>query len=256
MRSCDGWIDRDEFDLFLSRIRDQREINWAIRCIRDFRDIDANNREILLNEVRRRIPRGKIYQNWRDMGLHTFSLLGLGTSAIRQGAQLVLAANGIIPIPREIDRRQITLQIPQPTASQELNTPPSYPEPSSGTDGELLVGKLLEANDWEVVFYSNRRGFGFDIWARRENAAILVEVKSSLRRLGRIILTRLEYEAAIKHRENYFLVTVEGLGRDDPIINFIQDPASVIGSQIERRRTEEYHIPRRAWADVAEPFLS
>lgn len=253
MNACDGWIDRNEFDLFLSRVRNRREVTWAIQCINDYRDINPSMRRNLLNEVKRRIPGRKEYQNWRDMGMHTFSLLGLGTSTVRLGDQLVLTASGVTPVSPKREPRTLTLRVPEPTPSQDLETPPLPPEPSSGTDGELLIGKLLEAEGWEVVFYTNRRGFGFDIWAKKGNTAIVVEVKSSLGRLGTIVMTRLEYEAAEHHGENYILVTVENLDQGPPTINLIQNPVSTISSGITRRRTTDYHIPRRAWKRVAEP---
>jgi hypothetical protein len=197
------------------------------------------------------------------MGLHTFSLLALGTSAFRADQRLLLTERlvelapavrrrptGPPPSPRA--RPAASLRIPTPTAGSELAAPPTAPAVNPGTDGELLVGKLLQVASWDVVFYTNRRGFGFDIWARRGRAALVVEVKSSFEQLGPITLTRLEYEAAARHGCNYVLATVENLSTDAPIVRFIQDPVRVL--RIEERTTREYHIAREAWAAAAEPL--
>ena len=74
LRRTGGHIDRDEFDFFLSRVRDLDEVDWAVDAIAAYRDLNASDQELLHDEVRDRIPGDKAYQNWRDMGLHTFSL--------------------------------------------------------------------------------------------------------------------------------------------------------------------------------------
>lgn len=262
MERCDGWVDRDEHDLFVSRIRSNDEIQWAAECIVQFRELDEQQRGELLQEVRRRIRGAKAYQNWRDMGLHTFSLFSMGMSAIRADQRLMLTTRMVesvaaprfrrVPPGRRAGRQpRAALRIPSPAATAQVSVPPPAPAVNPGTEAEILVGKLLKAAGWEVVYYTNRRGFGFDLWARRGNSAIVVEVKSSVDRLGSVTLTRLEYEAGVQYGRNYLLAVVENLGQS-PTIRFIQNPGNTV--RIERIDTLEYRIARDAWETAAQPF--
>lgn len=269
MTACDGSIDRDEYDLFVSRIRTMREISWAVRGVREFRTLTASERLTILSEVRTRIPGAKRYQNWRDMSLHTFSLLGLGQSAIRVQHRLVLTQRLVeqpatappatrpratrrsraVPTSPAPQRPPTTLLIPAPLATSELATPPAPPASNSGSEGEILIGKLLEAAGWSVVYYTNRRGFGFDIWARRGDSAIVVEVKSSVGTLSTITLTQLEFQSATHHRANYLLATVENLSTENPLVGFVQDP--ILNLKITEHSTNEYHITRAEWGSAS-----
>jgi hypothetical protein len=56
-----------------------------------------------------------------------------------------------------------------------LLTPPVSPEANTGNEAESLIGKMLAAAGWDVVYYNDRRGYGFDIWAKRGNTAFVVE---------------------------------------------------------------------------------
>ncbi|MBI4483102.1 MAG: DUF3883 domain-containing protein [Acidobacteria bacterium] len=261
MADSDGWVDRDEYDLFISRIRRETEAAWAIKGIREFRGLNGYERSELLEEVRRRIPGAKAYQNWRDMGLHTFSLFSIGTSTVRVDQRLLLTATlverGRVPKPERAQQRRVAgarataLRIPEPPRNPGLATPPVAPTVNPGTEGELLVAKLLQAAGWSVVFYTNRRGFGFDIWARRGKSTMLVEVKSSFHGLGPITLTRLEHEAAKEYGQNYILAIVENVS-EVPTVRFIQDPVRTL--KIQKRTTREYHIARDAWAIAGQLF--
>src|SRR5205823_3757915 len=160
-------IDRDEYDLFLSRLRNSEEVAWAIDGIREYRELPTEQQSELLNLVRDRIPGAKEYQNWRDMALHTFSLFSMGTSLVRVERRLFLAADvedlppppGAPPMAPQ-PRQFLPLALPEPPATEELMDPPVGVEANSGSDGELAVGKLLSASGWRVVYYTNRRGFG------------------------------------------------------------------------------------------------
>ncbi|HWR35399.1 MAG TPA: DUF3883 domain-containing protein [Clostridia bacterium] len=252
-----GWIDRDEYDLFLSRIRNDEEIAWAVDGILEFRNVNDAQRQQLLHEVQVRVPGEKSYQNWRDMGLHTFSLFSLGISAIRAEQILRLTRTAVEPVtrvprPAAVVRpvraqRGIALRVPQPPANAALNAPPLPRDPNGGAEGELLVAKLLEAAGWRVVFYTNRRGFGFDLWAKNGEAVMLVEVKSSLARLGSISLTRVEHAAAQQYGNNFYLAAVENLA-GTPTVQFIQNPA---GLTIQEQHTTEYNIRRDVWERAA-----
>jgi hypothetical protein len=97
MRENGGYIDIDDFDLFVSRIRSRDEIAAASASVGEFREFDEDEKAELRAEVRRRIPRGaganpnKPYDNWRDMARHTFSLFSLGEKTYRVGNELFLS---------------------------------------------------------------------------------------------------------------------------------------------------------------------
>jgi hypothetical protein len=263
LENCDHWIDRDEYDLFLSRIRNEAEVEWAIEGIRGFRELNGDQRQLLLGEVRDRIPGDKAYQNWRDVSLHVFSLFDLGVSVVRKGSRLLLTAGvvvtGVGPGENQVEPlaagapheavRAITLQVPTPVATNELAVPPPEPAFNPGTKAEILVGKFLQADGWAVSYYTNRRGFGFDLYAVRGDSAILVEVKSANGQLGSITLTRYEYEAAIQYGPNYILAIVESL-ETEPSIRLIQDPAASM--TIEERPSVTYSINRTEWQATPE----
>ena len=251
MARCDGWLDRDEYDLFVSRIRNATEIRWAAECTNEFRTVSPSGRKLLLAEVRKRIHGSKAYQNWRDMALHTFSLFNLGVSVSRVGQRLILTKTLTT---LETDKKskekkkEISLVIPNPKGSDELGAPPTASDVNTGTDAELLVGKILEANGWKIAYYTNRRGFGFDLWAQRGESAMVIEVKSALRNIGTITLTRLEFEAAQHHGPNYVLAIIENLANPLPNVHFIQNPAKIL--KIDKSEIVEYKISRSEWSKI------
>ncbi len=269
MSNSDGWIDRDEYELFVSRLRNEDEIPWAVDCVGEFRLLEERHRKLLLEDVRDKFPTDKTYQNWRDMSIHTFSLFSLGTSALRVDRELRLLDRALLqpaaPKPTRApvaehalgtpssERLPMPLRPPLATPS-ELVTPPVAPIANSGTDAELLVGKMLEADGWRVVYYSHRRGFGFDIWAQRAEQAVLVEVKSAVKSASTVTLTRLEYEAAQQYSANYVLAIVERLGTSSPVIHYISDPAAVL--TITESISPEYRVARTSWEPAAASQLA
>lgn len=262
LSACDLWLDRDEYDLFLSRVRNDAEVPWCVDGIQAFRQLNDRERNSLLNEVRTRVPGNKAYLNWRDMALHTFSLLNLGTSVMRDGQHLVLlAAERPARAPRRTAAREAAegrapghpvLRLPEPTATDISASPPVDPALNSGTEAEQLVGKLLQSAGWTIAYYTNRRGFGFDIWAKKGDSRLIIEVKSSVAEVSSITLTRLEYEAAAMYGDNYLLAIVDNVGEDEAIVNYVQNPASAL--QLQERSTTEYHVSRSAWAPLATPL--
>lgn len=139
LRESDGWTDRDEYDLFISRVRNNDEIAWAVEGIREFRELTQRQREQLLREVEIRVPGPKRYQNWRDMGLHTFSLFSLGLSAIRTEHILRLTRTVVTPRPAVVQPRvplrqrramPVALRLPVPPANPALATPPVVRDPN------------------------------------------------------------------------------------------------------------------------------
>jgi Holliday junction resolvase-like predicted endonuclease len=246
MRGCDGWIDRDEYDLVVSRLWNATEAEWAIAAISEFRSLSETQRAELLAEVPRRWPASnpKPYANWRDTGLHVFSLFSLGTSAIRIDRRLALCDVGSAERPRALALPPMVID-----PDSELATPPVAPDANTGVDGELLVGKLLQADGWQVVYYGSRRGFGFDIWAKRGDEVVLVEVKSSLGPASTIRLTRLEHEAAQHHSANFVLAVVEELNTTHPRIHLIVSPAEKLS--FTAAATTDYLVSRAGWAGNA-----
>jgi Holliday junction resolvase-like predicted endonuclease len=260
LEQCDGFIDRNEFDFFVSRIRWEAEIGWAVNAIAEYRELSNPDQESLHREVQSRIPAdatGKKYQNWRDVGLHTFSLFGVGKSMVRDGQRLLLVGTWAAPAPaparrRGSDRRVApqtpALRLPDTPEDDELLVPPAAAEANDGTDAEALVAKALQSQGWTVAFYTNRRGYGFDLWARKDRQAMLVVVKSSTGTLGSISLTATEHRAAQQHGAHYVLALVEQLGSDAPRIYMLADPANSL--EIRERQATDYTIARRTWTQA------
>jgi hypothetical protein len=247
LENCNGFIDRDEFDFFLSRMRNENEVAWVIDSINEFRELSIEEKESLHVEVQNRIPGAKAYSNWRDIGLHTFSLFALGTSMIRQEQKLLLTTNWVRdqtkPSIQETDIPQ--LRIPEPPEHEELLTPPTAPASNDGADAESFVAKVLRSQGWEVAFYTNRRGYGFDLWARRDNYAMMIEVKSSLGRLGTVNLTSNEYQAAEEYGDNYVLALVENMDSNSPNLRMVQNPVEYLN--INMQESTSYTIARAEW---------
>lgn len=270
MTQCHGYIDIDEFDLFVSRIRNMSERAGAISAILEFRSLPAKDKGILLSEVEARIPTGKggsakPYSNWRDMARHTFSLFALGQSAIRSGNALLLTGTLVeetaepaksgsgaekkTPQTKPASpKSKSTLKLPASDTPDDLLSPPVSPEANSGNEAETLVGKMLAAAGWEVVYYNHRRGYGFDLWAKKDETAFVIEVKSSLAIASSITLTRLEHEAATKHADNYLLVVVENMA-SEPTFLVVQNPGkSLAFSKIEQT---EFRVSGNGWRKSA-----
>ena len=259
LRRTGGHIDRDEFDFFLSRVRDLDEVDWAVDAIAAYRDLNASDQEQLHDEVRDRIPGDKAYQNWRDMGLHTFSLFSLGTSMVRSGHRLLLTERWVRTVTRGrrpragraqvIRRPQATLRIPEPPEADDLLAPPSAPASNDGSDAESFVAKVLRSQGWQVAFYTNRRGYGFDLWARKNDRPMLVEVKSSVGQHGAVSLTRSEYLAAKTYGASFVLAIVEDMATDSPRLTMVQDPVNA--TEVAEQSTVAYRIARQDWLRAA-----
>ena len=291
LQRCEGYVTRDEFDYFLSRVRTPDEVNWAIDGILDFRDtqrqLTATQNKQLLAELSDLVRRGlsaKQYQNWRDVALHTFSLFGLGTSMVRRNQVLWLTdftlqasledspqehaevsatdnADEPAPVPTigtDIEagqkRKKKVLKLPSPPENDDLLQPPVPPDTNSGAEAEDLIAKLLRADGWKVVFYSDKRGYGFDIWATKGRLAMVIEVKSSLSRLDDISLTQTELDAARAHAENFVIAIVENCRSGTPTVWFISDPASKL--EITESNLIAHRINRSSWTSAATPTIS
>ena len=257
-----GWIDRDEFDLFVSRIRTDAEIAWAVDGIRQFRALAPEERPRVLERVPRRGPlTAKVYQNWRDMGLHIFSFLALGTRAVRIGDRLVrsdVAARPEPPPARRAGRREPVerrrdeipaLRIPEPPAAGNVGLAPPPPVVNDGRGAEVFVGKLMAATGWRVVYYGHRRGYGFDIWAGKGDSVLYVEVKSCTGDASTVTFTSTEMQAAIEYGDNFLLVVVENAGTARQHCWSILNPAARL--RFRARTIEGHVVPATQWRPVA-----
>ena len=284
LKNCDGHIDRDEFNFFVSRVRFEKEIQWAIKGIHDYREtmssLGVRERLALLQSLNALVHEGlspKEYQNWRDVALHTFSLFDIGATMMRNGRELWLTSawvsstggalveageeavvvddevdeSGVKDKPAKGPRVRRALKIPVPPKDDDLLSPPVVaPALNSGVEAENLIAKILTSQGWRVVFYSNKRGYGFDLWASKDDVAMLIEVKSSTDLVGQINLTPTEYEAAKHHGANYVLAIVENAHDQEPQVWFVVDPAN----KVEIREAEElsYKIGRESWTGSAQ----
>ena len=254
LQASSGYLDRDEFDFFVSRIRDIGEVDWAIEAIAQYRNLSTEDQESLHVEVRSRVPGAKEYSNWRDIGLHTFSLFSLGTAIVRDGRRILLTKNWsetqAVIAPGTEDVPVPGLKMPTPEESEDLLSPPTAPASNDGADAESFVAKVFRSQGWTVAFYTNRRGFGFDLWARKEDCAIVIEVKSSVGSLGAVTLTPNEYLAAGDYGDNYVLALVENLGSDNPRLRLIANPREKLS--ITERSAVSYTISRAEWINATE----
>lgn len=249
LEGCGGYLHRNEFDFFVSRIRTLDEVDWAVAAIGEYRQLSDDEQGTLHTEVSARVPNAKAYSNWRDVGLHTFSLFSLGTSMVREERRLLLTSDWVEehtqPITPEADVAPRLRMPVLPDVGEEQLTPPAAPAGNDGSDAESFVAKVLRAQGWTVAFYTHRRGYGFDLWARRENRAMMIEVKSSLGNLGAVSLTANEYNAATEHSDSYVLALVDQLNSDSPRLRMIQNPVAKL--EIEERTATSYVIARAEW---------
>jgi hypothetical protein len=274
MDACEGYIDVDEFDLFVSRIRGPAEMAPAIERIQSFRPLSEGQKQVLRQLVSARIPHGggnplKPYNNWRDMARHTFALFSLGESAVQIENRLYLTAILAMPAAPAAAAAEdeedevtaapvappavppaVTLRIPDAEAPPELLTPPGVPQTNNGAEAELLIGKIFAAAGWQVVYYNQRRGYGFDLWVRKDDQAFVVEVKSFVSLGTSVTLTASEREAAAHHGANFLLVIVENAVSTNPSLHVIQNPANVLA--FNPTQIAQYSVGRAAWLAAAE----
>lgn len=246
----DGYLTRDEYDLFVSRIRHAGEAPSAIESCRAFRSFRSGQQDALLriaSDSTLKAAGKKAVQNWRDQALHTFSLFALGQQLVRQDDTLRLTDTLVTPHSRQSSRPSTSavLKIPTPSLSAALERPPLPPLSNPGNWGEEYIAKLLTSQGWRVTFYTNQRGLGFDLWATSDSSNMVIEVKSSLGRLGAIVLTPLEYQAAQHYGANYVIAVVENVATL-PTVAFVVDPVRSVPN-IRRVHTDNYSISRADW---------
>ena len=234
MESCDGYIDRDEYDLFVSRIRSEDEIAECIEMVNSYRQLSGPAQAELLSVIRNTFTstEAKAYQNWRDMALHTFSLFSLGKTMVRDDQTLRLVDNwchmsdnvSLLDHGEQEERgTEPALKLPKPDTS-DFREPPTTPEENNGAAAESFVASVYRSEGWDVHFYTNKRGYGFDLWASKDDSAVYIEVKSSVDIVNSVTLTETEYKAAQKYRAQYMLVLVDNSGKSNQKLRILENP--------------------------------
>ena len=248
LEACEGWTNIEEYNLFISRIHNESEISAVISDIQSYRLLSPLEQKELIGLVKERALTKKTNTNWEDMARHTFSLLSLGKAFERQENDLFLvggrvsmaaapsAAAASSPAPATSKAPRVpaprirpTLKLPNVLTDEDLLVPPSSKSANTGEDAEVLVGKIFSASGWDVRYYGQKRGYGFDLWVRKDKIAFLIEVKSSVGTMSTFTLTDMEYEAALAHRENFLVVVVESLDKHRTSMSLMVNPTDTIG---------------------------
>ena len=87
LRRCDGYIDRNEFDFFVSRIRRRREVRRAVAAIADYRVLAPEEQETLHTEIRDRDTGGQsVFELARCRVAHLLAVLSRHQHGARRDA--------------------------------------------------------------------------------------------------------------------------------------------------------------------------
>lgn len=241
MESLDGYVHRDEYGLFIYNLRLKTEVPWAIDMIRNYRQLGVTDQKALVNIVETAISQyaighdlesGKILQNWRDMQLHTFTMFSLGSSCVLDGHNLIFSeryVKGALQRGSGSSNSEKVIVLRRPDGNDDLSVPPPV-RANSGSAAEQFVAKILTSQGWEVIFYTDKRGYGFDLWAKKDDVAVLIEVKSSTGILSVLELTETEMTAASEYKESYVIAIVENL-ESSPEIHYVHNPSQTLALQ-------------------------
>lgn len=96
---------------------------------------------------------------------------------------------------------------------------------NSGVGAELAVARDLANHGWTVGYWGSRRGAGYDLEAKRADAHLRVEVKSSVG-FCTPELTEEEWNAAQEYAEDFVLAVVDFFGSPDQRIHYLRNPAA------------------------------
>lgn len=129
---------------------------------------------------------------------------------------------------------QPTAQLPIDIASGVLNT---------GTAAEIAVARQLINDAWEVDYFGNQRGLGYDLRATREEVTLVIEVKSSI---GSCTpdLTEAEWRAAQHFGDRFVLAVVDFVGSAAERIVYVRNPAATAPTVTVQQTS--YRVPRRS----------
>lgn len=121
-------------------------------------------------------------------------------------------------------------------------------ELNTGVGAEIAVGSELIDGGWEVEYFGNQRGIGYDLRATRGEETVHVEVKSSVAYCTPE-LTEEEWRAANHHGPEYVVAVVDFFGTENQRIKYLRDPVSnVVAESIERTT---YRLPRQGVSELA-----
>ena len=112
---------------------------------------------------------------------------------------------------------------------------------NSGVGAELAVARDLANHDWTVRYWGSRRGAGYDLEARRAEAHLRVEVKSSVGFCAPE-LTEEEWNAAQEYADDFVLAVVDFFRSPEQRIFYLRNPAANV-TPVERSAVI-YRIPR------------
>lgn len=96
---------------------------------------------------------------------------------------------------------------------------------NSGVGAELAVARDLAIHGWTVGYWGSRRGAGYDLEAKRAEAHLRVEVKSSVG-FCTPELTEEEWNAAQEYADDFVLAVVDFFGSPDQRIFYLRNPAA------------------------------
>lgn len=136
---------------------------------------------------------------------------------------------------------------PQPLVVEDAEDAAPLPvEPeavflNSGVGAELAVARDLANHGWTVGYWGSRRGAGYDLEARRAEAHLRVEVKSSVGFCAPE-LTEEEWNAAQEYSDDFVLAVVDFFGSPEQQIFYLRNPAANVAPA--ERSVVIYRVPR------------
>src|SRR6185503_18870764 len=130
---------------------------------------------------------------------------------------------------------------PEEMVGAELPVAPEAVILNSGVGAELAVAQDVANQGWEVTYWGSRRGAGYDLEARRAEARLRIEVKSSV---GFCVpeLTEEEWNAAQEYGDEFVLAVVDFFGSPDQRVYYVRNPAANVTPA--ERNVVIYRLPR------------
>ena len=137
----------------------------------------------------------------------------------------------------------------------EIMPPAPFPHVGDATDlfrrisvgGERAVAETLQAYGWAIGYRGSQLGAGYDLQASLDDLRVRVEVKTSANGPIRFILmSAVEWRAAKRFGDSYFLALVDELGSPLESIWFVQNPARISPTPRIKREVLRPHAFRAA----------
>jgi len=112
---------------------------------------------------------------------------------------------------------------------------------NTGVGAEVAVANLFASRGWNVTYFGNTPGVGYDLVVRKGNQEFKVEVKSSVGMCSPV-LTETEWEAALRFGPSYVVVAVDFCGSPTPSMRYLVDPAGTCEPLVQQ--TTAYKLRR------------